>query len=959
MVLVKGPCVGAAAAFESTPVDALCAVTWAKSWPRDGPAEEWLDLPQHLDDSGDVAALLWDEWLADNLRDLIARAFPDGRRDARRLVRFLAGVHDVGKATPAFVSAVPVLSDRIVASGLVVSSTARLDRSMLRHEVAGAAIVDRWLSVNTRASRSLRRALGAVVAGHHGGFHPYTSVQGAPDRPHLFGEGRWLDVQDALVRRAAVRADVQDRWEAWSDVRLDPPTVMVVAGLVVMADWIASDDRWFPLRPLEDAATPRAPAQPDSRRARTAWRRLDLSRRWVPRGIEASVDHLFSSRFPQVGDVPNPLQRDVVDVARAMPATGLLVLEAPMGSGKTEAALMAAEILAGRSGASGIFVALPTQATSDAMFSRVRRYLQNVPAGDDVRLSLSLAHSKAALNEEHTALPVVRARDVHDEPDVSPRRAVPVADLWMRGRKRAGLATFVVGTIDQVLFGSLLARHVMLRQLATATKVVVIDEVHAADAYMATYLDRAIEWLGATGTPVVLLSATLPAVRRRELFEAYDRGRRLRLDLTAVPAVEASALTQATDYPLITATGADGPTITAVGAVTPTSTVRVRRLDDDIGSLVDLLEEALRNGGAAAVIRNTVTRAQETARHLEAVFGPDVVTVAHARFIAADRRENDLRLLAELGPDGDRPERRIVVGTQVLEQSLDVDFDVMVTDLAPVDLVLQRIGRLHRHRRHRRPRPVSEPVCYIAGADWGAAVPEPDRGSIAVYGRYSLLASAAALGPHLDGAPVEMPRDIARLVRTAYEPEATAPPGWEDVWASAARADEAAQRGRRRRAAAFLLPPPDVRDLYGVARGGVGEVDEDSPSGQACVRDSGDSIEVVVVQRGPDGVDRVPDWVADGRTLPFRHVPIDDYDARLLARCTVRLPPVMSRDPRDFDRVVAELERSRFEGWDSSPLLRGQLALVLDEACRASVAGFDLHYERGYGLTATRVEGMQ
>jgi hypothetical protein len=122
------------------------------------------------------------------------------------------------------------------------------------------------------------------------------------------------------------------------------------------------------------------------------------------------------------------------------------------------------------------------------------------------------------------------------------------------------------------------------------------------------------------------------------------------------------------------------------------------------------------------------------------------------------------------------------------------------------------------------------------------------------------------------------------------------------------------------------------------------------------VRESGDSIEVVMVQRR-DGTDRVPDWVpAGGTPLPFPHVPLDDNDARTLARCTLRLPPAMSLDPATFDRVVAELERERFEGWDSSPLLKGQLALVVDDDRRASVAGFELHYDRRYGLTATAVE---
>jgi CRISPR-associated endonuclease/helicase Cas3 len=210
------------------------------------------------------------------------------------------------------------------------------------------------------------------------------------------------------------------------------------------------------------------------------------------------------------------------------------------------------------------------------------------------------------------------------------------------------------------------------------------------------------------------------------------------------------------------------------------------------------------------------------------------------------------------------------------------------------------------------------------------------------------------LGPHLDGAPVHLPHDIARLVQAAYAPDASPPAGWHDVWAEAAVHDSRHHDERRRRAAVFLLQEPVDRDLYGLSSGGVGDVDEDSPQGQACVRESGDSIEVVMVQRGRDGSDRVPDWVPGGGSpLPYPHVPLDDDDARTLARCTVRLPPAMSMDPTTFDRVVEALECERFEGWDASPQLKGQLALVVDDDCRARVEGFDLHYDRRHGLTAT------
>lgn len=938
-----------------TAVDEGRRATWAKSWPYDVQPTHWAPLWRHLDDTADVAGLVWDHWLADDIRGVLAGIAPGGAADVRRVLRFLAGAHDVGKATPAFACQVATLSDRMVRAGLRTSPAALVDRSMLRHEVAGAAALDRWLTRRTAAPRSVRRQLTAVVAGHHGAYPALSAVQGASTRPHLFGDAPWEAVQDALLDRAAARAGVAPDWPGWGALRMPGPAAVLMTGVVVMADWIASSDHLFPLDDLDVVPTVDPLSTQESRRAQRAWERLQLSPRWNSPAPDASSAAAFRDRFPGVGADLHPVQAAVVEAARCMPAPGLLVVEAPMGSGKTEAALLAAEVLAHRTGTGGVFVALPTQATSDAMFARVRGWLEHLPAGHHAQHSLALVHGKAALNDDAAHLPALRVRGVHDIGEMQ-GTVVPAADLWMRGRKRAALASFVVGTIDQVLFGALMARHVMLRHLALAGKVVVVDEVHAADTNMATFLDRTLEWLGAAGTPVVLLSATLPSVRRAELYRAYEGGRRRRLGLDP-DAVDTSALVGDIGYPVVVTTGKDGPDVTTFDDVPTTAQVQVARLDDDLDALGDLLDEALRDGGCAGVVRNTVARAQETARYLDARFGAENVTVAHARFLATDRRENDLRLLAELGRDGARPERRIVVGTQVLEQSLDIDLDLLVTDLAPVDLVLQRIGRLHRHQRAHRPGPVATPRCFVTGVDWAQPVPRPVRGSVHVYGRYPLLTAAAVLGPHLDGAPVRLPHDIARLVQAAYAPGAASPAGWEDVWAEAATQEQHRHDGRRQRASTFLLPEPTDGPLYGLSPGGVGDVDEDSPQGQACVRESGDSIEVVVVQRGPDGTDRIPDWVPGGAIpLPYPHVPLDDTDAHTLARCTLRLPPSMSLNPAVLDDVVAALERERFEGWDASPLLKGQLALVLDDDRRARVADFDVHYDRRYGLTATPAE---
>lgn len=943
---------------------------WAKSSPRDAPPEWWLPLWQHLDDTADIAGLLWDGWVPPAVRRLIGDALPEGEADGRRLLCWLAGVHDIGKATPAFAEQVGELANRMVRAGLTIGPMVRADRSKLRHEIAGAAILDRWLSEQTGLGRLVRRQVTDVVAGHHGSFPLLSVVRDAPGRPHLIGDAAWSGVQTELLDRASARAGLADRWPEWAGLALPQSVQMLLTGLVVMADWVASGDA-FPLLPL-DVVPPVGTDGGPSDRARRAWREVDLGRRWVPHPLPADPTERFVDRFPQVASAPRPVQRVAAERAAAMTAPGLMIIEAPMGEGKTEAGFLATEVLAARTGATGCFVALPTQATSNAMFRRMLDWLGRLPDQDGVGTqTVALVHGKAALNEDYRGVRfgAPGRAPVYDEdaPDGGPgheraRRLRAAVSEWMTGRKRAALSSFVVGTIDQVLFDALRARHLMLRQLSLAGKVLIIDEVHAADVYMSTFLDRALEWLGAAGTPVVLMSATLPASRRVELYLAYERGRRLcagdEPDDAEAAAVVEQRLSGDIGYPVIVTTGADGPGITVLPPSGAGVSVALRRLEDDLPALVDLFRDRLREGGCAVVVRNTVRRAQETAAALKEAFGRDQVTLVHAQFLAVDRAANDTDLLARFGRGSGsaRPAKHIVVATQVVEQSLDVDFDLMVTDIAPADLVLQRIGRLHRHRRGAgevdRPVPVRSAACYITGVDWAATPPTPERGAAVVYGRWPLLRALAVLGPNLDGEPIWLPGDIAPLVQEAYADDAALPAGWENAVEQAWRVYANAQAARQHRAQDFALPPVGShgRDLYDLSYVSVGAVDEDSPAGQACVRDGGESLEVVVVQQGADGTDRIPDWVpGGGEALPFRHVEISARQARVLAGCTLRLPFRLTH-PRVIDQVIADLERNRFDGWQKTPPLTGQLALVLDDDASATLAGHLLRYDRRTGL---------
>jgi hypothetical protein len=359
-----------------------------------------------------------------------------------------------------------------------------------------------------------------------------------------------------------------------------------------------------------------------------------------------------------------------------------------------------------------------------------------------------------------------------------------------------------------------------------------------------------------------------------------------------------------------------------------------------VDTLVSQLRADLGSGGCALVLRNTVGRAQATYDALSDHFAGDL-TLLHSRFTAADRKRIESQLLGELGPPeaSSRPARRIVVATQVVEQSLDVDFDLMITDLAPTDLLLQRIGRLHRHERPSaaRPAPLRSPRCVVVGvADWSAEPPVLDRGGEAVYGRHLLYRAAAqALDLVANRRPIALPESIAPMIEEAYAETPLGPPSWQEEMAGARARAQHSDEGSRARAATFLLRAPGQDPtLVGWLDDSVGEAEQDR-EGHAQVRDSEDGLEVLLVQAesyAPEATWRLPDWLDGpmaGRALPVNGLLSRD-EARAVAGCAVRLPLQHTRGDRGAV-LLDVLEAYYRDAWQRSPEVQGQLFMPLGD----------------------------
>ncbi|WCC79815.1 CRISPR-associated helicase Cas3' [Cutibacterium equinum] len=922
--------------------------TWSgparSCWGKTNASGDWLPVVQHLEDAAGVMDEVW-AVQPRSIRSLLSDSL-GGPHAASTFARFLAGIHDVGKISADFAhkarfsrpdgTSTSYLCDQMERQGFVITAPQR----PIPHGAMGQMHVQDWLlSRYPDAPRRCARNIASIVGGHHG-MNPTDGdieemASGLDQEDDL-----WRITRDEVVDTMATHTGADAFLGDWMRSPIPVQVQVLTEALVIMADWIASSESLFPY----DLTT----STPD--RVRRATAQLHLPRPWQPLPGPNEATDLFRRSFPSIPHgKPNAMQVTAIEAAEAMTEPGLLVIEAPMGQGKTEAALMCAEVLALKFGQGGVFFGLPTMATSNPMFPRVRQWLDAVPTTDSS--SITLAHSKAGLNEDYQQLMPWNAHmDVHDDDAATHREASAIVHEWFLGRKRAILANHVVGTIDQALFAGLKAKHVVLRHLGLASKVVIIDEVHAADVYMREYLKVVLEWLGAYRTPVILMSATLPPAQRHELAQAYSRGRH--------GGSAQVTLADNDDYPLMTSV-VDDAVQTGVSSTTAPRRVAIQHMGDSLDDLVTLIEERTSEGGCVGIIRDTVARAQETFDVLESRLDCEVLLV-HSRFLAPQRARREADLVRRLGRSGeDRPRRIVVVGTQVLEQSLDVDFDLLVSDIAPMDLLLQRIGRLHRHDRP-RPARLHDAACFITGiADWQDDGPLFSRGVDSVYTENTLLRTSALLSA-LPDSIATVPQDIPRLVREAYAESFP----WPATWTTRGeKADETAHTSHSKavsRAKTFRVADPYVASSLMKGLTDTSTVDPENSSGRATVRDTEDSIEVIVIQES-DGGHRLPSDIGEfsDAELPLFGAP-DGALARAIASCTVSLPRSLS-NPWDIDKTIQELESPPIDlsSWQSSPWLRGQLVLVLDAEGHSALLGHPIRYDSRRGLIVEPSPGKE
>ena len=719
-------------------------------WAKSSDVGAGHSLLAHMLDVGLVASVLIERRPSDAVE--VAGALGLSLDQAAAWLATLAGLHDLGKATPAFQAKWP--------AGAPAEALGRAF-SPIPHGRSTILLLKPWLR-DLGVSKRLASTLAHAVGIHHGWVDTADQLTTGRYDPRSIGE----DMAPWASWRIALCDDVRAAFGAHDipSARRIPParTWARIAGLTAVADWIGSG---LPQRGrVNDVVTYLA-----DRRHAVAERLTEVG--WPPHERWWRQPHRsgFAGWFEgaQVFE-PRPLQ---VAVERALGTKGselgLIIIEAPMGEGKTEAAFYSMV----RPGAeTGAYYALPTQATSDAMVGRLGTFVEQHKRRE---VNLALAHAGARVP---APLPTHPA-------DPEGLEANATAAAWFSTGRRELLAELGVGTVDQALLGVLPTKHHFVRLWALAGRTLVIDEVHAYDAYTGGLVEALVEWSAALGAAIVVMSATLPEATSNALVRAFARGH----------GIEAPELRRA-PYPRLTVVNCSGDAQRMSFQASRRATVRVVPAPHDLGGLAAEVLAAAHVGGAVGVVVNRVDRAQALYRRLSR--GPAEVVLLHARMPKDDRSRRERALVRRLGPEGDPTNRNvIVIGTQVIEQSLDLDFDAMFTDLAPVDLILQRSGRLHRHAGRPRPAGHAHAVLHVAGMGADDTMGPEEAAVDSVYDAHALWRTWAALIE--TGGAIELPEDLDALVQRVYS---DAPMGALDSWSN--RIDEEAMRYRQRTEAA-------------------------------------------------------------------------------------------------------------------------------------------------------------
>lgn len=624
----------------------------------------------HLLDSGFIAREILKTFLPIEIKYLAKNMGLSTPEEVFDIIPYMVALHDLGKFTPKFVSQIPELKQPLIDVGFVFN----LDDKRIRHEVFSLFLAGKILP-----DFGGKKDFCALLGGHHGRYS-FISTNKISRKSFIrqsgYEDDKWREQQKLAYD---VISEVFPT-KYINNLKFNENFLFFFSGLISQIDWISSDEKLF-----EFAGT-NISWQQYVQKIPEKIKKVDAKIKWFVCNVR---DMSFVEMF---GFNPNDSQKVAIEEVESLRKPSLIIVEDSTGNGKTESAEYMATRLMLNVGHRGIHMFMPTQATANAMFSRYLKFLETVTDG---KANVHLSHSGASSNSEYLN---IRPKNVGQDEDEEVGGVV--AEDWYSSDNRKFLAQYGDGTVDQGLMGVLPVKYFFMRLYGLANKVIVFDEVHAYDRYMLILICRLLKELGRLNCSVIILSATLPKSIKNMLVEAYG----YKIDKE-----------KEVDYPRLTIV-TEEQTVTRKLTSEKTKKIKLNHLilkkttsinGEKILSyepVIDIAIDKIKNGGCLAIICNTVRQCQDVFESFKKHSDIEV-DIIHARFFEDDKNKCVERILSKYGKNSgeNRPHKSVLIGTQIVEQSLNIDFDYMIAFLSPIDLLFQRIGREWRFPETKRP----------------------------------------------------------------------------------------------------------------------------------------------------------------------------------------------------------------------------------------------------------------
>lgn len=882
---------------------------WGKTKSGSKDPEEFHPAVFHMLDVGNVAWVLLSGGTSPRWQNSLAKEFSSDENNLQNWLPYFIALHDIGKISEPFQAQNRQQLTRLKNEGIELSP---MD---IPHSYISQIYLEDTLPQEFKISSTKTQIVSEALGGHHGRFaHPDNDIKSG--RRKLSSESeQWKSLRqivNSILKDEFLKIDLN----LLPDPQNISTAVMALTGFTIFCDWLGSDERYFEISPNIDLLSYKEKSR------QRAEQIVQVSGIDVKTSSTAptKTEKLFADLLPlralqlAIDDIPEDL----------LQYPSLTIIEAPTGEGKTEAALALAHRIAQINNTEELYYALPSMATSNQMYGRLKDHLEKRL---ELTAKVKLVHGQAYLIEESlqtdTSIASIQPLENGEVNSTDAKESIS----WFNSKKRALIAPFGVGTIDQAELATLNVKHMALRMMGLVGKVVIIDEVHAYDTYMTTIIERLLNWLSCMNTSVILLSATLPQKRCIRLAQAYGIENTVReVQLRTYPNL--LVLNKKIFYQI-------SPAVWQ-----PNRTIELKALhlgDDNPQEKAQWLLDVVSSGGCVCWITNTVKRAQRISQVLNNITPPDVdLELLHSQIPLDERQQREDRLKNKYGRDGKRPDsgKGIVVGTQVLEQSLDLDFDVMVSDLAPVDLLLQRAGRLHRHTRS-RPSNHKIPKLWLnfETDENGELQLGTDR---TVYAEFIMRQTHKTLTEY---SQIQLPKDYRNLIEAVYgddiAPSESSP--LYDSWLKLQSDQKIASQEARAR----LLPLPNPRDSFAKTAAMRIEFEEDENSADwivAKTRLSERTLNIIPLERNGDSVT------------------LESTSKRIVVNVRTEVPHEIQREllrrqlrisnQTVIDEILNDAERNPTELFESSVLLKGFYPLWLKEGRKEFNANHSLLHIR-------------